>query len=68
MGPHENPGEPTGKKVKRDINSLMKGTKDGEVIVKNVRPKTTGGAHEVIDETFKSSASFKDTEEGRINE
>jgi hypothetical protein len=68
MGPHENAGEPTRKKVKRDINSLMKGTKDGEVIIKNIRPKTSGGAHEVIDETFKSSASFKDTEEGSINE
>jgi hypothetical protein len=36
--------------------------KDGEVIIKNVKPKTAGCKHEVIDETFRDSASFKDTE------
>jgi hypothetical protein len=66
MGPHENSGQPTKKKVKRDINALMRGTKDGEVIIKNIKPKTSGGAHEVIDETFKSNASFKETDEGEI--
>jgi hypothetical protein len=53
---------PTQKKTKRDINALLKGTKDGEVIIKNIRPKTTGGAHEVIDKTF------RDTAEGSITE
>jgi ribosomal protein S24E len=67
MGPHENSGQPTKKKVKRDINALMRGTKDGEVIIKNIKPKTSGGTHEVIDETFKSNASFKETDEGEIN-
>jgi hypothetical protein len=52
-GPMET-DQPTQKKTKRDINSLMKGKKDGEVIIKNIRPKTTGGTHEVIDETFKT--------------
>jgi uncharacterized protein YecE (DUF72 family) len=56
------------KKVKRDVNALMKGKKDGEVIIKNIKPKTTGGAREVIDETFKNSASFKETDEGSITE
>jgi hypothetical protein len=60
--------EPTQKKVKRDINALMKGKKDGEIIIKNIKPKTTGGTHKVIDETFKDSASFKETEEGSISE
>jgi hypothetical protein len=69
MGQHET-GEaaPTNKKVKRDINALMRGTKDGEVIIKNIKPKTTGGTHEVIDETFRDTAKFKDTEEGEIRE
>jgi hypothetical protein len=46
----------------------LKGTKDGEVIIKKIKPKTTGGKHEVIDETFKSSATFKETDEGEIKE
>jgi len=66
-GPMES-DQPTEKKVKRDINALMKGKKDGEVIIKNIKPKTTGGKHEVIDETFKDTASFKETEEGSIKE
>jgi hypothetical protein len=60
--------EPTEKKIKRDVNALLHGRKDGEVIVKNIKPKTTGGKHEVIDETFKDSASFKESEEGEIRD
>jgi hypothetical protein len=41
---------------------------DGEVIIRNVRPKTTGGKHEVIDETFRDRASFKETDEGSFGE
>jgi hypothetical protein len=63
MGTHEN-GEaaPTKKKTKRDVNALLHGRKDGEVIIKNIRPKTSGGTREVIDETFKNNASFKESE------
>jgi hypothetical protein len=45
---------PARKKTKRGINALMKGAKDGEVIIKNIRLKTTGGTHEVIDEIFRA--------------
>jgi hypothetical protein len=67
MGPHEGE-QPTQKKVKRDVDALLHGRKDGEVIIKNIKPKTTGGKHEVIDETFNDSASFKETEQGSIKE
>jgi hypothetical protein len=66
MGPHENPDQPTQKQTKRDINSLLHGKKDGEVIIRNISPKITGGTHEIIDETFKSNASFKETDEASI--
>ena len=66
-GPMES-DQPTEKKVKRDINALMKGKKDGEVIIKNIKPKTADGTHEVIDETFKDTASFKETDKGSITE
>jgi hypothetical protein len=36
--------------------------------IKNITPKTTGGSREIIDETFKSKASFKDMDEGEITE
>jgi hypothetical protein len=35
--------EPTEKQLKRDVNALRKGKKDGEVTIKNISPKTTGG-------------------------
>jgi hypothetical protein len=60
--------EPTIKQTKRDVNALLHGKKDGEVIIKNIKPKLSGGKHEVIDETFKANASFKETEEGNIKE
>ena len=60
--------EPTEKQIKRDVNSLLKGKKDGEVIIKNIKPKTAGGKHEVIDETFRDTAAFKETEQGSIKD
>jgi hypothetical protein len=69
MGTHETEGEaPTQKNAKKDFNAVWKGKKDGVVMAKNIKPKTTGGKHEIIDETFKDSAQFKETEEGSINE
>jgi hypothetical protein len=50
------------------ISDQLKSKKDGEVIIKNIKPKTTGDKHEVIDETFRTTASFKETDEGEIRE
>ena len=60
--------EPTRKQLKKDINALERGKKDGEIIIKNISPKTTGGKREVIDETFKDKGAFKETGEGSIEE
>jgi hypothetical protein len=38
------------------------------LIIRNISPKITGGKREIIDETFKSNASFKETDEGSIKE
>ena len=67
MGPHEGE-QPTQKKAKRDAVALIKGKKDGKMILENVRPKMTGGKHEVIDETFNDSAQFRETESGDIED
>jgi hypothetical protein len=43
--------EPTEKKLERDVKALLHGKKDGEIVIKNESPKTTGGVHEVFDDT-----------------
>jgi len=60
--------EPTEKQLKRDFDSLLHSKKDGKIVVENIKPKLTGGKHKVIDETFKDTARFKETEEGAITE
>jgi hypothetical protein len=68
MKPHGKENQPAEMQIKRDAAALLHGRKDGEVIIRNVRPKTTGGSHKVIDETFRDSASFKESGEGSFKE
>jgi hypothetical protein len=60
--------EPTEQEVERDVKALLKGKKDGKVVVENIKPKMSGGKHKVIDETFKDTAEFRETKEGSITE
>jgi hypothetical protein len=60
--------EPTERELKRDINSLLRGKKDGKIVIENVKPKTTGGTRKVVDEQYRDTAQYKDTEEGNIKE
>jgi hypothetical protein len=60
--------EPTQKALLRDVKALEHGTKDGKIVIENVKPHMTGGVHKVVDETFKGKASFKESEEGEIKE
>ncbi|MDR2597611.1 MAG: hypothetical protein LBC76_09885 [Treponema sp.] len=66
--PEEDGAAPTKKQLKRDFNSLQSGKRDGKIVIENIKPHITGGKHEVIDETFKDSAKFKESEEGSISE
>jgi hypothetical protein len=59
---------PTQKQAKRDADALIKGKKEGKMILENRKPKLTGGKREIIDETYKDSASFKETDEGSIKD
>ncbi|MDR0494171.1 MAG: hypothetical protein LBG95_00890 [Treponema sp.] len=58
--------EPTEKQQLRDAKGIIRGTKEGEFKAVNIKPKLKGGAHEVIDEQFKDSGKFKETEEGSL--
>jgi hypothetical protein len=58
----------TEKQELRNAKALLKGKRDGKIVIENIKPKATGGVHKVIDETYKNTASFKESEEGEIKE
>ena len=61
-------GEPTKKQALRDAKALEQGRRDGRIIIENINPKLTGGVHKVIDETFKDTETFKESEQGEYRE
>jgi hypothetical protein len=56
--------EPTESELERDISRLIHGKADGEIVIKNESPHTTGGIHEVIDSVHSGRSAFKGTVEG----
>ena len=60
--------EPTKKQIKHDVNAIIDGKKDGEIVLKNEAPHLEGGKHLVIDETRKPGGHFKATEEGETEQ
>jgi hypothetical protein len=50
---------PTQEEVMRDANALLRGKKDGEVIIRNVRPKVIKGSREVVDEKYEDAKKKK---------
>ena len=60
--------EPTEKQQLRDFKALQHGKRDGKIVIENIKPKLTGGKRNIIDETFKDSAKFKDDIEGEVTE
>jgi hypothetical protein len=53
--------EPTEKEIESDVKALLHGTKDGEIIIKNEKPTTSGGVHEIIDDVHKGHTAVKET-------
>ena len=60
--------EPTEHELERDFHSLIHGNKDGEIIVRNETPHTTGGTRTVIDNVHSGKSEFKSSENGEIKE
>jgi len=58
----------TQKMALRDARGLIKGTKNGKIVIENIKPKLIGGKHEIIDEKFTDDTRFKETEEGDIKD
>jgi len=51
--------EPTEKQLEHDFLALLHGHKDGEIVIKNESPHTTGRVHEVIDDVHKNRTAEK---------
>ncbi|MCL2119365.1 MAG: hypothetical protein FWH27_13165 [Planctomycetaceae bacterium] len=49
--------QPTIPEVERDVRALLRGTKDGEIIVRNENDRVVKGERVVIDETRKAQSS-----------
>jgi hypothetical protein len=60
--------EHTQMELERDINRLIHGKADGEIVIKNERPQMAGGLHEVIDSVHKEKSVFKETAKGEVRE
>jgi ribonuclease D len=60
--------QPTEIEVERDAKALLKGRKEGKVVIENIAPKTIEGKRTVIDETHKAKGAWKETESGEIEE
>jgi len=58
----------TKKQQMRDIKGYVKGTKEGIAVIENIKPKTEGGVHKVIDEQFRNTEQFKESEQGEFKE
>ena len=60
--------EPTEAKAKKDFNALLHGKHDGKLVIENISPKLTGGKRKLVDETFRDTARFKETESADFTE
>ena len=60
--------EPTQREVERDLRALLRGTKDGEIVVRNESDRVVKGERVVIDETQKATprGGVKVVERGEV--
>jgi hypothetical protein len=59
--------EPTIKELEHDIHAVLHGTKDGTIEISGKGAKVIAGKRTVIDDAHKAKASFRETEEGQID-
>jgi len=57
----------TMKQAEHDFEGLLKGTKEGSILVENIAPKVTGGERKIIDNVRKGSLTYKDQENFKEN-
>jgi hypothetical protein len=47
---------------------LLSGKREGEILIKNVKPKLIAGEHEVIEKKIESSASIHESKDAEFSE
>jgi len=52
-------GEDAESELERHVKQLVEGEADGEIVIKNESPHSSGGLHEVIDNVHKETSAFK---------
>jgi hypothetical protein len=52
----------TMKQAEHDFEGLLKGTKEGSILIENIAPKITGGERKIVDNVRKGSLSVKEQE------
>jgi len=52
----------TMKQAEHDFEGLLKGTKEGSILIENIGPKITGGERKIIDNVRKGSLTVKEQE------
>jgi len=60
--------EPTLKELEKDFKKLMHGSADGEIVIKNEKPRVIAGTRKVVDKVSKGHAAVKETAEASIVE
>jgi hypothetical protein len=60
--------EPTKMQQEKDAKALINGKHDGEIIIRNVKPKLVAGEHEVIEKKFTDSAVIHETKDAEVKE
>jgi hypothetical protein len=66
--PSRKTGEMTKKEEESEVMGILSGRREGEILIKNVKPKLVGGEHEVIEKKIENSASIHERKDAEFNE
>jgi hypothetical protein len=58
----------TKKEEEREVMGILSGRREGEVLVKNIKPKLVGGEHEVIERKIEDSVSLHEEKDLEVGE
>jgi hypothetical protein len=58
--------EPTLKELEHDVHAVLHGKKDGVIEISGRSPKVIAGKRTIVDDVRKSTAKFKESEEGQV--
>jgi len=60
--------EPTIKQLEKNFNKLIHGHADGEIVIKNEKPRLVAGSRKVVDNVRKGKSAIKETAQAEIED